>query len=317
MEKRIWDSREFRLLLAAGAVFLFLKFLVPVLAPGLCAMLFVTIFGPLMQKLQKKCRLPRRVTALLLLLLLGMAVGGLIWLLLTLAIDGMDSFASGLPILEEKMGNLVQLRQFSEKLLPEVMAKSPAYFGKLLKVGGFLICFLIATLLLAGDYDDIMNRLLEKESCEKVLTVVCGVIRYVATYVKAQAVILTIIGVLCGGVLTVMRIPNGCLWGILAGILDAMPFIGTGVVLVPLAISRFLAGKYAGAAGCLILYVVCIFVREILEPKLIGRRMGVAPVIILLSIYAGMKLFGPVGILEGPLGYVILAETGKVLEKTD
>ncbi len=317
MEKKWWNSREFRLLLAGGAVFLFLKFLVPVLAPGLCAMLFVTIFGPFMQRLQKKCGLPRRVSAVFLLLIVGVVLCGLVWLLCSLAMDGLGSLSAGLPMLEEKIGTILRPGQLREKLLPEVMAKSLAYLGGLFRFGGFLICFLIATLLLAGDYDRIMNHLLEQESCEKLLTVVCGVVRYVATYVKAQAIILTVIGLLCAGVLTVVKIQNGCLWGILAGILDALPFIGTGVVLVPLAISRILAGKYVAGAACLILYVVCIFVREILEPKLIGRRMGVAPIIILLSIYAGMKLFGPVGILEGPLGYVILAETGKVLEKTD
>ena len=92
----------------------------------------------------------------------------------------------------------------------------------------------------------------------------------------------------------------------LAGILDALPFIGTGIVLVPLGIQQFLQGQYFRAFFCLLLYVVCIFVRELLEPKLIGKKVGVPPIAILLSIYAGIKLFGIWGIIGGPLGFVMI-----------
>ena len=74
--------------------------------------------------------------------------------------------------------------------------------------------------------------------------------------------------------LGIAGIKHGVLWGILAGILDALPFIGTGVVLVPLGVWQLLEGSFGRALICGALYVVCIFLREILEPRLIGRSVS-------------------------------------------
>ena len=126
---------------------------------------------------------------------------------------------------------------------------------------------------------------------------------------------MSIIGTLAAVVLGVIGIRNGVLWGILAGILDALPFIGTGIVLVPLGIQQLFDANYVGAVICLVLYVACIFIRELLEPKLIGKRIGVSPIAILLSLYAGIKLFGLWGIIGGPLGFVIIYQSFLSLER--
>ena len=147
------------------------------------------------------------------------------------------------------------------------------------------------------------------------LEIICGIIRYIATYVKAQLIIMSIIGGLTAAVLGISGIRHGFLWGLLAGILDAFPFVGTGVVLVPLGIQQLVYGNYGRAVICLILYVACIFIRELLEPRLIGKRVGVPPIAILLSLYAGIQLFGIWGLLEGPLGFVIVYQSYLSLER--
>ena len=96
--------------------------------------------------------------------------------------------------------------------------------------------------------------------------------------------------------------------GILAGILDVLPFIGTGVVLIPTAIIQLINGKILKAVVCVILYVLCIGARELMEPKLMGKKLGIYPVILLMSIYAGVKLFGIAGIIKGPLGVVLFKQ---------
>ena len=128
-------------------------------------------------------------------------------------------------------------------------------------------------------------------------------------------VVVLCVGLLAAVVLTLCGIRQGVLWGLLAGVLDALPFIGTGIVLVPLGIQQFFAGRYVKTVFCLLLYVACIFVRELLEPKLIGKRVGVSPIAILLSIYAGVKLFGIWGIVGGPLGFVMIYQAYRSIER--
>ena len=331
------------LLLLTGAVYFFLKVIVPLTAPVLTAMLFVTIFGPLLQKLQNRLHLHRQVGAVLLLLTACLLLGLLVWVLFSWIVgslpnltDGLDSLEKGISsvvhnicgtvgraigvdgvYLEETILSRVQegIGYFKQRILPGVLSQSLEYIKMLAAFGGFLLIFLIATVLMAKDYDDIMNRLLDREEYHVFLEIICGIIRYIATYVKAQLIIMNIVTVLAALTLGVCGIRNGILWGLLAGILDAFPFIGTGVVLVPLGIQQLFLGSYGKVVCCLLLYVVCMVIRQILEPKLIGQRVGVSPIAILLSLYAGVQLFGVWGILEGPLGFVIIYQSYLSLER--
>ena len=162
---------------------------------------------------------------------------------------------------------------------------------------------------MAKDYDDIMNRMLDREEFHVLLEVICGIIRYIATFVKAQFLIISTIAVVASVTLGIAGIKHGVLWGMIAGCLDSLPFIGTGIILVPLAMIQLFGGHYGKAIVCIVLYIACIFLRELLEPKLIGKKMGITPLAVLLSLYAGIQLFGVWGIIKGPLGFVIVYES--------
>ena len=343
MAERLKNNRVVVLLLLTGAVYFFLKEIVPLTAPVLVAMLFVTIFGPLLQKMQAKLKLHRQVGAVLLLLLACAFLAVLTWVLFSWIVGSLPDWVRGLDSLEKQISVILHevckvvgkalkmdsryleetvfsriqegIDYFQQQLLPGVLSQSLEYVKVLAALGGFLVIFVISTVLLAKDYDSIMNRLLDREECHVYLEIICGIIRYIATFVKAQVIIMSVIGTLAACALGVSGIRHGILWGLLAGILDALPFIGTGIVLVPLAVGQLFCGSYVRAAVCIAVYIVCIFIREWLEPKLIGKRIGVSPIAILLSIYAGVQLFGIWGIIEGPLGFVIIYQSFLSLEK--
>jgi len=343
MLEKLKDNKLVILLLITGAVYFFLKVIAPLTAPVLVAMLFVTIFGPLLQKMQGKLKVNRQVGAVLLLLLACSFLGLLIWVLFSWIVGSLPAWVGSLDALEAQLGEIIhnichfagkipsidsvyledmivtQIQDgfdyFQGQFLPGVLSQSLEYVKAFIAVGAFLITFLIATVLLAKDYDKIMNSLLEREDCHVLLEVICGIIRYIATFVKAQAIIMTTIGVLVACVLGIAGVKHGVLWGLLAGFLDAFPLVGTGIVLVPLTIQQLFLGNYVQAVVCMITYGVCIFLREMLEPRLIGKRVGVSPIAILLAIYAGVQLFGAWGIVAGPLGFVIIYYTYLSLER--
>jgi len=343
MWEKLKNNKLGILLLITGAVYFFLKIIVPLTAPVLVAMLFVTIFGPLLKKMQGKLRVNRQVGAVLLLLFACSFFALLIWVLFSWIVGSLPGWVGNLDSLETQLGEIIhnicnfvgkipgidsmyleemiitQIQEgfdyFQDQFLPGVLSQSLEYVKGLATVGAFLITFLIATVLLAKDYDKIMNNLLEREDCHVLLEVICGIIRYIATFVKAQAIIMATIGVLVACVLGIAGVKHGVLWGLLAGFLDVLPFVGTGIVLVPLTIQQLFLGNYGQAVVCLITYGVCIFLREMLEPKLIGKRVGVSPIAILLAIYAGVQLFGVWGIVGGPLGFVIIYYTYMSLER--
>ena len=102
-------------------------------------------------------------------------------------------------------------------------------------------------------------------------------------------------------------------WGLPGLIL----LIGTGIVLIPLALVRLVSGHVGQAVVCVILYACCAFLRELLEPRLIGKRAGIAPIAVVISVYAGIRLFGLWGILKGPLGLMIILQIWKSLQRRE
>lgn len=343
MAEKIQNSKLLMLLLLTGAVYFFLKIITPLTAPVLIAMLFVTIFGPFLQKLQKRLRIHRQIGVVLLLLAACGIVGVLVWLLFSWIVGSLPGWISSLDTLESDLTVIIHqvcdvvgdtlridsvyleqtilagiqegIDYFQLQFLPEMLSQSLECVKVFAAIGGFLVTFLIATVLLAKDYDNIMNRLLDREECHVFLEVICGIIRYIATFVKAQIIIMSTIALIAAIILGISGVRHGVMWGVLAGILDVLPFIGTGIVLVPLSIQQLFCGQYVRAALCLLAYVICIFTREFLEPRLIGKRVGVSPIAILLSIYAGIRLFGAWGIIGGPLGFIIIYHAYISLER--
>lgn len=343
MLEKLRNNKAVILLLLTGAVYFFLEYITPLVAPVLIAMLFVTIFGPAMKKMQEKLHIHRQISAIGLLLLAVAILASLIWILFSWIVGSLPNWITSLDALYEDIQVIVHgicdivgdtigvdavylentilhriqegIDYFQLQTVPGMISQSWEYVKLAGAVGGFLVTFIIAAVLLAKDYDDIMNRLLDREECHVLLEVICGIIRYIATFVKAQIIIMSLIAGICALGLGLGGIRHGVLWGLLAGILDALPFIGTGIVLIPLALLQLFCGAYGKAVLCILLYVGCVFLRELLEPRLIGRRIGVTPIAVLLSLYAGIQLFGIWGIIKGPLGFILIYQTYLSLQK--
>ena len=345
MLEKVRESKIITLLLIIAVVYFFLQYLTPLFSPILVAMLFVTIFGPFLKRLQTKLHIHRQLGAVLLLVLGGGLLAVMVWVLISWAIGSLPEWVSQLDALEQELQQLIQKGSSSigeilgidEKYLEStllarlgegmdylqaegaagMLSGSLQYLRKLALLGGFFVTFIIAAVLLARDYDRIMNNLLDREEFHVLLEVICGVIRYIATFVRAQLVIMSAISLLAGVALSVSGIRHGAMWGLLAGLLDALPFIGTGIVLMPLAVVQLFQGNYGRMVVCLILYAACVFLRELLEPRLIGSRMGISPIAVLMAVYAGVQLFGLWGIIKGPLGFMMIYQSWQSLQKRD
>ena len=92
----------------------------------------------------------------------------------------------------------------------------------------------------------------------------------------------------------------------LVSIIDILPILGTGIVLVPSSIVLLLARNYYFGFGILIIYAVILLVRQIAEPKIVGKSIGLSPLVTLVSMYAGFKLFGFFGMIIGPAMALII-----------
>lgn len=113
--------------------------------------------------------------------------------------------------------------------------------------------------------------------------------------------------VLCAGFF-LLHISHGPLWAFLISLVDALPILGTGTILIPWSLVCLLQGNAAQALGLLGIYGVAALLRSVLEPKLIGKQLGLDPLATLLAMYAGYRLWGILGMLFAPLLTITLTQ---------
>lgn len=336
MAEKIIKNKFVILLLITGAVYFFLKFISPLVAPLLVAILLVAVSVPFFDKVRKKIKLPRTLLMGLFMVLVVSLLGVILWLLVTKVAAFLPEVLNNLQGVESDVTVFIRnccdniesrfginadeietviiekinvfIEHFQTNIMPGMVGKSVSYAKYVVSIVAFVVVTAIAVILLVKDYDKIMNGLKSNEETVWLLEIVWQVIHYIGTFIKAQLIIMLSLSALCVIVLSVVGVDNSVIFGILAGTFDLLPFIGTGIVLIPLAIWHLINGWYVQGIVCLVLYAGCAILREMLEPKLIGEKVGIYPIAILLAVYAGLKLFGGWGIIKGPLGLVVICQ---------
>jgi len=136
-------------------------------------------------------------------------------------------------------------------------------------------------------------------------------------YVKTQVILILLVSITCSIGLFLIKNPYALLFGVAIGIFDALPVLGSVLILVPWAIISFIRGNAFAGAVLLTLYGICQFLREYLEPKLLGGKMGMKPVQSLMAVYIGYELFGVLGLFLGPFGLVLIKSIWRVTGVTE
>lgn len=133
--------------------------------------------------------------------------------------------------------------------------------------------------------------------------------------IKSYMIILfiTFIELLVG--LSILDVTYALPLAAIIAVLDIMPIIGTGGVIIPWAIVELILKNYRTGGGLLILYVTVTVVRNIVEPRIVGHQIGLHPIITITAMYAGLRLFGFAGFIIAPVVAILvkyLNDTGKI-----
>ena len=136
---------------------------------------------------------------------------------------------------------------------------------------------------------------------EKYLPALSRLRKALGGWLKAQLKLMLITSAIVTLGLFLLRVPYAPIWSVLIALVDAVPVLGTGTVLIPWAFVNLLRGLPFQAVGILCVYGVCALTRSVLEPRLVGRQLGIDPLVTLVFFYIGYKFFGFWGILLAPL----------------
>lgn len=318
------------------SVYVFLKYMLPLVMPFFLAFCMISLLQPALRWLEVRCHIKKRIMAVFLFVFTVGIFGGSLWYLGEKACRQLSFLSKNMELYLEALNTFLhtccqRVEQYTGLNAGSLEEAALVYIGSLtadlkqttlrglmdqsvlcvqffMGAAGFLGMTLIAAILLAKDFRKIQADMKQYKWYQAAEEVGMTIGKLAGGYLKAQLVILCIIGGSCAAVLWLGKIKYGVWLGILAGILDALPFIGTGIVLIPTAVWQLLQGRTWKCIIVAMLYGSCVLLREFLEPKLIGKRMDSYPVVILLAIYVGVKLYGISGVAAGPLSFLLIRE---------
>lgn len=185
-----------------------------------------------------------------------------------------------------------------------VALATPRFFVSL------LVCF-IASVYIAGDRENIIDyffSLLNEKNRDKIKCFFSRVGRGIRGYAKAYLWLFFItFSELYVGFL-ILRVKYAFVLAIGIALFDLLPMFSSAVVLVPWGIIMIAAGNYGVGAVMIVLAIVIAIVRQIAEPRLVGKGLGIHPLASLAAIYIGFRLFGFFGMILAPVSVLVIRE---------
>lgn len=125
-------------------------------------------------------------------------------------------------------------------------------------------------------------------------------------YLRAQVILISITAVIVIIGLLLLGVKSAFAIGLMIGFVDLLPYLGVGIVMLPWAIYSFMTDNLALGIGLSVLYAVILITRQVLEPKVLASSIGLDPLVMLIGMFAGLQLFGMLGLIIGPVILVVL-----------
>lgn len=331
--------------LTAGIValaFFALRYLTPVLLPFALAVVLALIAEPLVGFFHKKANLPRAlatgigmtmtltlfilvimVLVSLLLRELGM-LAGVVPDLEDTALQGMQSLQTWLSGIADRTPKNLQplVRRSVDAMFSDGTAIIDQISRKLLGLASGILSklpdsvlgfgtWLLAGYMISAKLPKIRSWLsghLPQRWKETYLPALKKLKSAVLGWLVAQGKLIGITFLILTAGFFILQIRYAPLWAALISLVDALPILGTGMVLVPWSLVCFLQGDSIRAVGLLGIYTTAMLIRQVLEPRFVGKHLGLDPLVTLFAMYAGYRLFGLGGMILSPLVAVTISQ---------
>lgn len=325
--------------------------LLSLLMPFVLALVFAWLLNPAVRWLQRKSGISRKAISMVLVVLVFALLAGVLLGLGWMAVEQvrslfdnrqslLDELLEGLArVVNSVQGWLSGLGGFvpqdvlttGEDLMAAAMewirgldfsgwlaqmaGQAPSMAANVSNFAVALVVFVMAGYFITGDYPRLRFELTDRvpmvarDFCRSVKDIFMSAF---GGYIKSQLILsLGVFLILSVGFL-VMGQPYGLLLAFGLSVLDFIPIIGAGTVMVPWAVIDMVLAQYGEAAALMAVWGVIVLFRRFAEPKILGDQTGLSPILSLVGIYVGMKLGGVLGMVVGPLLLLVCINLAKL-----
>ena len=311
---------------------------VRVFMPFILGYVFSLAINPLADKLQKRFKLPRGISAILVIILtvgiFGGIITGIVWKIISeirsLYTHYPQIYADAVALWEDistrfsdiyiKMPDNVQ--EVLDNLGQQALSSVTAFFNQtpvVERAGNFakalpgifiaLIVFFLSLYFMITDAKGVsvfLHKIVSEKTLSKLANIRTELKKYMGGYVKAQAIIMSIAFAVVFVGLSILNVNYALVIALGIALFDALPFFGSGAVLWPWAVVSFLNGSIKTGVGLLIIYLGIVLTRQTIEPKVVSSSIGLHPIMTLMSMYVGYKTFSIGGMILGPITLMLV-----------
>ncbi len=325
--------------------------LLSLLSPFVLALIFAWMLNPGVRWIQRKTGISRKAVSLVLVILVFAVIGGVLFGLGWIAVEQVRSlFDNQQSVLDDLLDGIVRVVNSLEGWLTglggivpkgvlttsgdlinaimdwvqgldlpgwltEMAGQAPSMAANLSGFAVALVVFMMASYFITGDYPRLRFELTERvplvarDFCRSVKDIFMSAF---GGYIKSQLILSTGVFLILAVGFLLMRQPYGLLLALGLAVLDFIPIIGAGTVMVPWAVVDMVLGQYSEAAALMTVWGVIVLFRRFAEPKVLGDQTGLSPILSLVGIYLGMKAGGVLGMVVGPLLLLVCINLAKL-----
>ena len=336
------------ILVGVVAIYLTAKFLLPIGLPFLIGWLLAKTSEHAVMRITKRTKLPHGLISFVAMTLLALAIVLIFWLFGRLLLGKIEALGKQIPsmlsALSTPLGNLRRtLLHFAAKLPDSAAIAASQWVERLFEGSSGLVdsasqwvltfaakilswipeiaLFLVTTVLSAYFFaaqapaiGAFFQKHLPEQWRNRIQTVLKRLKSALGGYVRAQLRLsLVTFGIVAVGLL-ILRRENAVLSAAIIALIDALPVFGAGTVLIPWAIISFFGENAAVGIGLLVLYGISAVARAVLEPRFLGKQIGLPPILTLLALYSGFRLFGVMGMILVPVAAIAMKQLYDLME---
>lgn len=332
------------LVLSIGIFLIYIGFKVSIFyIPFLIAFILSQLIEPVIRFCMKKLKMRRKVSAILIFIIvlsiiIGLIAGGIITL-----VSEASNLLENINYYFEKIyngtQNIISDFNFSKiqlsNELSTILSNSTGDFittasnwvkniltsflnavTSLPKVGLCIVITILALYFMCTDKIYMLDQIehhLPEEWVKKLTKHIKALTKTLGCYLKAQFIlimvsfIISLIGLYIFSAIG-MKVSYPLLTAIGIAVVDALPIFGSGTVMVPWAVISACNGDITLGISILVLWIIMSIVRQIIEPKIVSRQIGIHPIFTLIAMYTGFRFIGFLGMFVGPIVLIILKE---------
>lgn len=317
-------------------IFLAFRFLLPLVLPFVLAYFFAKMVSPIIFFLENRLHWRHRVSVLFVVIIVFAALAFFFSYMISIAVSQTILLLQKLPVYQQMFSRTLesmcgqcdrvfelvggtslryvehQIENLYHTIGAQVLPRMSGYVTQIFRwvftIASTVFIFVISTLLIL--FDDTFPKIRGK------VRPFAGRLRRAGlAYIKSQGIIFFIIATVITVGLFLMGNDYAVIMGVGIAVFDAFPVVGSGAILIPWALIKIIGGNYYAAAVLITVFAIAAFLREVLEPKLFGKELGMKPLYILVSVYVGAELLGLAGVLLGPIGLTILKAAEEEMKK--